>query len=166
MTEFMRIRILFTTVLLLCAFTSVWSMALTTFGKSNPQNQNPTPPPTSVGKARECKTQSNCEGIRNTFCMIHPQDNIMRCLCGDYSAPDNGLCKNKIQAVGAPCNTDSECTEGAQCVNANNTLSIKRCYCKEGYFEDNKMCNGASTTLGISTFTLFTIFLIFGRSNI
>lgn len=50
-----------------------------------------------VGKARECKTQSNCEGIRNTYCMIHPQDNIMRCLCGDYSAPDNGLCKNKIQ---------------------------------------------------------------------
>lgn len=47
-----------------------------------------------------------------------------------------------VSAVGAPCNADSDCTEGAQCVYGNNTLPGKRCYCKEGYFEDNKMCNG------------------------
>ena len=47
MTDILKIRLLITIVFLLYISTPAWSMALTTFGKSNPQNQNqPTPPPT------------------------------------------------------------------------------------------------------------------------
>ncbi|XP_033218858.1 uncharacterized protein LOC117174152 [Belonocnema kinseyi] len=165
MRELLRVRLLITIVFLLCISTPAWSMALTTFGKSNPQNQNqPTPPPTPVGKARECTSESNCAAIRNTSCMVDPKDSNTRCLCGDYSAPINGACTNKIQAVGAPCNLDSDCGEAAHCTYGNNTLPGKRCYCKTGYYEENQMCNGASSLLRLSTFT-FLAMLIMSQST-
>lgn len=51
----------------------------------------------AVGKARECKMKSDCDGIQNTTCMADPRDGRTRCLCGDYSAPLNGACTNKFK---------------------------------------------------------------------
>lgn len=51
----------------------------------------------AVGKARECKVKSDCDGIQNTTCMADPRDGRTRCLCGDYSAPLNGACTNKFK---------------------------------------------------------------------
>lgn len=51
----------------------------------------------SVGKARECKLESDCAGIQNTTCMSDHRDGRTRCLCGDYSAPLNGACTNKFK---------------------------------------------------------------------
>ncbi|XP_015438330.1 PREDICTED: uncharacterized protein LOC107193403 [Dufourea novaeangliae] len=122
--------------------------ALTTFGKTNPQNQNqnPPPPPTPVGKARECKLESDCAGIQNTTCIADPRDGRTRCLCGDYSAPLNGACTNKFKALRTPCNEDSECVDGAHCVKYNTTITGKRCYCQDGYYEESPLvCNGSAS---------------------
>ncbi|KAF3424866.1 hypothetical protein E2986_12435 [Frieseomelitta varia] len=139
---------LFATFLLLVFFVSPSSTwALTTFGKTNPQNQNSPPPPTPVGKARECKLESDCAGIQNTTCMADPRDGRTRCLCGDFSPPLNGACTNKFKALHAPCNEDTECVDGAHCVQRNNTLPGKRCYCKEGYYEEKLLlCSGTSSS--------------------
>lgn len=51
----------------------------------------------TVGKARECKIKNDCDGIQNTTCIADPRDGRTRCLCGDYSAPLNGLCSNKFK---------------------------------------------------------------------
>ena len=51
----------------------------------------------SVGKARECKLESDCAGIQNTTCMADPRDGRTRCLCGDFSPPLNGACTNKFK---------------------------------------------------------------------
>ncbi|KAK0080575.1 hypothetical protein PV325_013735 [Microctonus aethiopoides] len=164
--------------LVLLASLSLTTSALTTFGKTNPQNSNPPPPPTpamdaafefgrltsvgrsggrfglkpanlghSIGKARECKIESDCGAIQNTTCMADPRDGKTRCLCGDYSAPINGLCTNKYKAVRAPCNDNEECGEGAQCIQNNNTMMGKRCQCVEGYYEENYKCNGTTSLL-------------------
>ncbi|XP_012281547.1 uncharacterized protein LOC105700355 [Orussus abietinus] len=137
---------------------------LTTFGKTNPQNQNqnPPPPPTPVGKARECRMESDCAGIQNTTCMSDPRDGRYRCLCGDYTAPINGVCNNKFKAIRAPCNEDSECSEGANCVQGNNTQG-KRCYCMEGYYEENLMCSGSESVFRISSISLLILTAILAR---
>lgn len=50
-----------------------------------------------VGRARECKLESDCAGIQNTTCIADSRDGRTRCLCGDYSAPLNGACINKFK---------------------------------------------------------------------
>ncbi|XP_076221403.1 oogenesis-related protein sosie isoform X2 [Nomia melanderi] len=145
-----RIFQIFTPFLLLVFYVSPSATyALTTFGKTNPQNQNqnPPPPPTPVGKARECKLDTDCAGIQNTTCLSDSRDGRTRCLCGDYSPPLNGACTNKFKALHAPCNEDSECIDGAHCIQRNNTTSGKRCYCQDGYDEDGLLaCNGIIST--------------------
>lgn len=156
------------TVALLVAVAILPGQALTTFGKTNPQNQNqnPPPPPTPVGKARECRMDSDCAGIQNTTCLADRRDGRTRCLCGDYNAPVNGACTNKFKAIRAPCNDDTECIEGAHCiVQGNNTTTGKRCYCREGYVEDNLMCNGCSSIFLFSTTLLPALTLFLGRMN-
>lgn len=51
----------------------------------------------SVGKARECRMESDCAGIQNTTCLADQRDGRTRCLCGDYNAPVNGACTNKYK---------------------------------------------------------------------
>ncbi|XP_066598410.1 uncharacterized protein sosie [Prorops nasuta] len=140
------------------------SGALTTFGKVNSPTTS-SASPTPVGKAKECKLESECAGIQNTTCMSDPRDGRTRCLCGDYSAPQNGACTNKFKAIRALCNEDLECTDGAHCVQGNTTLLGRRCYCKEGYIEDNLMCSGSSPVLAISTTLLLGVTLFSGKFN-
>ncbi|XP_003393278.1 uncharacterized protein LOC126919897 [Bombus affinis] len=158
---------LLATFLLLVFFVSPSSTwALTTFGKPSPtQNQNSPPPPTPVGKARECKLESDCAGIQNTTCMSDHRDGRTRCLCGDYSAPLNGACTNKFKALHTSCNDDSECIEGAHCVQRNNSMSGKRCYCQEGYNEEGVLfCNGSSSVLIFHTTLLLLTLSIMKRN--
>lgn len=143
------------------------SAALTTFGKSNPQNQNPNPPPppTPTGKARECRVESDCAGIQNTTCIADPRDGRTRCLCGDYSAPLNGACTNKFKALHSSCNSDMECVEDAHCVQHNGT-SGRRCYCREGFYEETLLfCNGCASIFTLYTTILLIASLVFGRFN-
>ncbi|XP_076640118.1 oogenesis-related protein sosie [Colletes latitarsis] len=152
---------IFASFLLLLFFVSPSSTwALTTFGKTNPQsqNQNPPPPPTPVGKARECKLESDCAGIQNTTCMADSRDGRTRCLCGDYSAPLNGACTNKFKALRTICKEDSECIEGAHCIQRNSTMPEKRCYCQEGFYEESLLvCSGSAS---IFTFHVTILLLI------
>lgn len=168
MREVRRFHI-FATLLLVVIFASPsFTWALTTFGKTNPQNQNqnPPPPPTPVGKARECKLESDCSGIQNTTCMADPRDGRTRCLCGDFSAPLNGACTNKYKAIRAPCNDDSECVEGAHCTHRNNTMSGKRCYCHEGYYEESPLvCSGSGSIFSYYTTTLLAASILLGKLN-
>lgn len=131
--------------------------ALTTFGKTNPQTQNQSPPvqPTPGGRSRTCKSDAGCAGILNTTC-IADTDGKTRCLCGDLSSPVNGACTNTFKAVRFPCNNDAECGPYAQCVQKNNTMSGKRCECREDAVEVNRICSGSSPILRIS----MTILLI------
>ncbi|XP_076751274.1 oogenesis-related protein sosie [Xylocopa sonorina] len=153
------IQLLATFLLLVFCVSPSSTWALTTFGKIIPHNpnQNSPPPPTPVGKARECKIDSDCAGIQNTTCMSDARDGRTRCLCGDYSAPLNGACTNKFKALHTPCNDDSECIDGAHCVQRNTTMIGKRCYCQEGYYEESLLvCSGTESSLTIHT----TILLI------
>ncbi|XP_043794335.1 uncharacterized protein LOC122715865 [Apis laboriosa] len=158
---------MFATFLLLVFFVSPSSTwALTTFGKTNPQtsNQNSHPSPTPVGRARECKLESDCAGIQNTTCIADPRDGRTRCLCGDYSAPLNGACINKFKALHFSCNNDSECINGAHCVQLNVTLG-KRCYCQEGYYEENPLvCSGGISVLAFHTLYLLISLIIVKRN--
>ncbi|XP_035722612.1 low-density lipoprotein receptor 1-like isoform X2 [Vespa mandarinia] len=118
------------------------------------------------GKARECRSESDCAGIQNTTCLADQRDGKTRCLCGDYNAPVNGACNNKYKAIRASCNDDNECIEGAHCtVKGNNTTSGKRCYCREGYVENNLMCNGCSSIFSLSWMIFLVTTLLLGRIN-
>lgn len=45
-------------------------------------------------------------------------------------------------ALRSACSSDSECVEDAQCVQHNGTAG-KRCYCREGFYEETPLfCNG------------------------
>ncbi|XP_071556309.1 uncharacterized protein Sosie [Temnothorax nylanderi] len=166
MRDGMGLRIIISILLVISIFSPPMSAALTTFGKSNPQNQNPNPPPppTPTGKARECRMESDCAGIQNTTCMADPRDGRTRCLCGDYSAPLNGACANKFKALHATCNSDVECIEDAHCVQRNGTG--RRCYCREGFYEESPLfCNGCSSIFTLYTTTLLAVSLVLGRFN-
>lgn len=159
----MRVRIILSIVLVISIFSPPMSAALTTFGKSNNQNSNPPPPPTPTGKARECRMESDCAGIQNTTCMADHRDGKTRCLCGDYSAPLNGACHIKFKALHAYCSSDDDCVIDAQCVQRNGTAG-KRCYCREGFFEDSPFyCDGCSSIFTLHTMTLLAASLVFGR---
>ncbi|XP_020293706.1 uncharacterized protein LOC109859655 [Pseudomyrmex gracilis] len=162
MREGLGIRVIVAILLVISIFSPPMSGALTTFGKSNQNNppQNPPQPPTPVGKARECKMDNDCAGIQNTTCMSDRKDGKLRCLCGDYTAPLNGACANKYKAIHALCTNNDECILNAHCVQSNSTNKGKRCYCKEGYFEETPMfCSGCS-----SVFTLYTTTLLLAAS--
>lgn len=158
---------LFVTFLLLLFFVSPSSTwALTTFGKTNPQNQSPPITPTPGGKARECKFESDCGGIQNTSCMADSRDGKTRCLCSDYSAPLNGECTNKFKALHALCSSDSECSEGAHCVQQNSTTAPgKRCYCRDGYYEETPVhCSGSTSIFTFHTMILLITLSIVNRN--
>ncbi|XP_014219767.1 uncharacterized protein LOC106647755 [Copidosoma floridanum] len=153
-----------------------WPLALTTFGKSSPTNNNnnnnnqnnqnnDNKQPGAV--ARECRSESECSGIKGASCLepIDSEDNKMRCLCGDYKPPANGLCDNKYKGVKVMCSNDEECTEGAQCIVGNLTnLPGKRCYCMQGYVEDSdKMCSGSPVAFGFSALSLVASLLLAGN---
>ncbi|XP_035722613.1 low-density lipoprotein receptor 1-like isoform X3 [Vespa mandarinia] len=168
MKEEMNFWICTSAILIVFVILPSTSYSLTTFGKTNSQNQNqnPPPPPTPVGKARECRSESDCAGIQNTTCLADQRDGKTRCLCGDYNAPVNGACNNKYKAIRASCNDDNECIEGAHCtVKGNNTTSGKRCYCREGYVENNLMCNGCSSIFSLSWMIFLVTTLLLGRIN-
>ncbi|XP_012221560.2 uncharacterized protein sosie [Linepithema humile] len=170
MRDEMSLRVITSIVLAISIFSPPMSGALTTFGKSNPQNQNPqnSPPPTPTGKSRECKMDSECAGIQNTTCIADPRDGRTRCLCGDYSVPVNGLCPNKFKALGSPCSDDTDCVLDAYCVQRNNTIG-RRCYCREGFVQEAPLiCSGCSSMFAMYTTTLLAASLVLGRlgSNI
>ncbi|KAL0129938.1 hypothetical protein PUN28_001894 [Cardiocondyla obscurior] len=163
----MGLQISFIVILIISMFSPPLSAALTTFGKSNPQNQNPNPPPppTPIGKARECRVDNDCIGIQNTTCMSDGRDGRTRCLCGDYTPPVNGACTNKFKALHASCNSDGECIDDAQCVVRNNTMG-RRCYCREGFYEESPLyCNGCSSIFTLYTTILLAASLALGRFN-
>ncbi|XP_008549712.1 uncharacterized protein LOC103572738 [Microplitis demolitor] len=134
--------------------------ALTTFGKTSPQNQNPPPPPTPVGKARECKTESDCNAIQNTTCVQDPNGDKKRCLCGDLSAPVNGYCSYQYKALHSMCNDDNDCGDGAECIPENTTSSVKKCTCKEDWIEENFKCNGSITFTSSLFLLIFSILIV------
>lgn len=161
------VRMILSFTLVVSLFSPPMSAALTTFGKSNPQNQNPNPPPppTPTGKARECRVETDCAGIQNTTCIADHRDGRTRCLCGDYSAPLNGACTNKFKALHSSCTSDMECVEDAQCVQRNGTAG-RRCYCQEGFYEETPLfCNGCSSIFTLYTMILLVTSLVLGRFN-
>ncbi|KYQ48254.1 hypothetical protein ALC60_12582 [Trachymyrmex zeteki] len=162
----MSLQIILSVLLIVSIFSPLMSAALTTFGKSNPQNQNsnPPPPPTPTGKARECKTETDCGAILNTTCIADSRGKT-RCLCDDNSAPINGLCTNKFKALHRPCNSDSECIEDAHCVMHNSSMG-KRCYCQKGFYQENPLfCNGCLSIFTLHTMILLAASLVLGSFN-
>ncbi|XP_029671641.1 uncharacterized protein LOC115240556 [Formica exsecta] len=165
MKDGMCFQIIISILLVISIFSPPMSDALTTFGKTNPNQNTPTASPTPIGKARECKIKNDCDGIQNTTCIADPRDGRTRCLCGDYSAPLNGLCSNKFKVLHAACNNDEECVEDAHCVVHNTTLG-KRCYCQDGFYQETPLfCNGCSSIFTSYTMTFLAVSLILGRLN-
>jgi hypothetical protein len=143
----------------------VSSTALTTFGKTNPNLNNPTAPPI---KARECNSHADCAGIENTSCVKDPVDSRLRCLCGDNKAPVNGLCKSKLKGLRHLCNEVDDCEDGMTCAVENATkpaafgakaqaTSYKVCLCddEDGWYETGNHCSAA-----INLFSGFSPILI------
>uniref|UniRef100_A0A182JWL8 Uncharacterized protein n=1 Tax=Anopheles christyi TaxID=43041 RepID=A0A182JWL8_9DIPT len=97
----------------------VSSSALTTFGKSNTNQQAaPTPPPVV---AKSCTNHGDCSTIQNTSCVLDPIDDRMRCLCGDFKAPVNGLCSAKYKGLRHLCGDSAQCDYGMMCAIENST---------------------------------------------
>lgn len=49
-----------------------------------------------VVRGRECQFEKDCMAIKNTSCVEDPlEPKTSRCLCGDNTAPVNGVCNNK-----------------------------------------------------------------------
>ncbi|XP_053698557.1 uncharacterized protein LOC128745507 [Sabethes cyaneus] len=149
----------------------VSSSALTTFGKTNTNQQAP-PPTRPPVKAKECTSHADCTAIQNTSCVMAADDR-MRCLCGDFEAPDNGYCQAKFKGLRHLCADTMQCDIGMICAVENvtktttlvtsktfmtsnmlnnNNSSFKLCLCDKelGYFEDKhdvRHCNGAISLL-------------------
>ncbi|CAD7085152.1 unnamed protein product [Hermetia illucens] len=133
----------------------VSSTALTTFGKTSPNVQQP--PTTPPVKGRECNTHTDCSTLQSTSCVRDPNDSRLRCLCGDNTAPVNGQCFAKYKGLRHMCSNVNECDEGMICAIENatristfgkitgGTPNTKACLCDEenGYEEDTRdySCN-------------------------
>lgn len=147
----------------------VSSSALTTFGKTQTQNQ-PAPQATRAPViAKECVNHGDCATIVATSC-VQAADGKMRCLCGDFEAPENGYCKAKYKGLNHLCTDTMQCDIGMICgmknvttktttlvtsktfmtsnMLHNNNTNYKMCLCDKelGYVEDKhdyRHCNGA-----------------------
>ncbi|XP_075147863.1 oogenesis-related protein sosie [Haematobia irritans] len=133
----------------------VSSTALTTFGKSN---LPPPPTPGPIIKGRECLAHEDCAAIEKSSCVRDPDDYKMRCLCGNDSPPNNGLCPDTLKGLRHKCNSSNECEDGLICTyeNTNRTIGVakfmsskaKMCLCdnENGYWEDvhHDICSGAT----------------------
>lgn len=95
----------------------VSSSALTTFGKSNTNQQAP-PPTKPPVKAKECTNHADCATITNTSCVTAP-DGKQRCMCGDYEAPTNGYCQAKFKGLKHLCTDTMQCDVGMSCTTEN-----------------------------------------------
>ncbi|XP_026668761.1 uncharacterized protein LOC108624221 [Ceratina calcarata] len=139
---------IFATFLLLLFFVSPSSTwALTTFGKTNPQIQNQSPPPPTPGFI----ALGNHGTIRNVqFQVISIYSNLRM------------ISMNSIAALHTPCNSDSECIHGAYCVQANSTTAPgKRCYCHEGYYEESPLlCSGSASIFTLHATILLTLSIV------
>nr|XP_019549637.2 uncharacterized protein LOC109419801 [Aedes albopictus] len=146
----------------------VSSSALTTFGKSNTQNQQAPQPTRAPVIAKECVNHGDCATIVNTSC-VQAADGKMRCLCGDFEAPENGYCKAKYKGLNHLCTDNLQCDIGMICMIKNvtktttlvtsktfmtsnmlhnNNTNYKMCLCDKqvGYVEDKhdyRHCSGA-----------------------
>ncbi|XP_049536973.1 uncharacterized protein LOC125951891 [Anopheles darlingi] len=167
----------------------VSSSALTTFGKSNTGNQQapPTPPPVV---AKSCSGHGDCGTIQNTSCVLDPIDDRMRCLCGDFKAPVNGLCTAKYKGLRHLCMESAQCDYGMMCaienttkttttlvmsktfpisnmLNGNGNSSYKVCLCDEeaDFFENKheRHCSGTVVTV-ISGALIPLVLLLLGTT--
>ncbi|XP_003427651.1 uncharacterized protein LOC100679132 [Nasonia vitripennis] len=158
-------------IVLVALITPCWSLALTTFGKSNPQNtqnnqNNENKQNGERIQARECASDSECGGIKGASCLesIFVRDSKLRCLCGDYTEPRNGQCNNQFKSVKVLCNDNDECTPGAQCVVGNDTtLPGRRCWCTQGYTTDVDMQCSGTQILAISALTFIASMMLAGN---
>lgn len=48
-------------------------------------------------KGRECNTHDDCAAIERSSCVKDPDDLKLRCLCGDDTPPNNGLCADVLK---------------------------------------------------------------------
>ncbi|XP_055590149.1 uncharacterized protein LOC129742289 [Uranotaenia lowii] len=165
----------------------VSSSALTTFGKSNTNQQAPTPTRAPV-KAKECSGHADCTTIQNTSC-VAAADERMRCLCGDFEAPDNGKCHAPFKGLRHLCQNTMQCDIGMTCAvenitktttlvmsktfatsnSANNTNNFKVCLCDKdlGFAEDPhdlRHCSGAIQSWTVSEPLLPVLIVVIGMS--
>lgn len=145
----------------------VSSSALTTFGKSNQNQQAPAATRAPV-IAKECVNHGECATIVATSC-VQAADGKMRCLCGDFESPENGYCKAKYKGLRHLCTDNLQCDIGMLCTTENitktttlvtsktfmtsnmlhnNNTNHKMCLCDKelGYVEDKqdiRHCSGA-----------------------
>lgn len=134
----------------------VSSTALTTFGKTNSNAAPATPGP--IVKGRECSSHDDCVSIDKSSCVKDLNDYKLRCLCGDDSAPQNGLCPNVAKGLRHKCSSTNDCEPNMVCTmeNANRTIGVakfmsskvKLCLCdnENGYVENaiDSICSGAT----------------------
>ncbi|CRL03030.1 CLUMA_CG016475, isoform A [Clunio marinus] len=135
---------------------SLSSTALTTFGIYKPQNQPAAP--TQTPKGKDCNTNMDCVGIVDTSC-VKDVDYKSRCLCGDFRAPNNGICSARMKGLRHQCRRTEDCEDYMVCRENNSTKTTlgslskdsgireKLCLCDEdnGYMENiiENHCNAA-----------------------
>lgn len=117
-------------------------------------------------KGKECLTNTDCIGISDTSC-VKDYDYKLRCLCGDFLAPQNGFCSAKMKGLRHQCKKTEDCEDNMICSMVNGTKTTilgslskdnsnrdRLCLCDEdgGYMENiiEKHCNGESLKFGIS----------------
>ncbi|XP_055615696.1 uncharacterized protein LOC129761891 [Toxorhynchites rutilus septentrionalis] len=178
MTQCGSISMLFAVLIVLFG---VSSSALSTFGKSN-TNQQAAATTRAPAKTKDCTNHADCLTIQNTSC-VPAADGRLQCLCGDFEAPINGYCQAKYKGHRHICQNSMQCDIGMVCTfenitktttlvtsktfmtssMLNNTNTHKLCLCDKelGYEEDEhdfRRCSSA-VALILSIPLLFLSFL-------
>ncbi|XP_062535464.1 uncharacterized protein LOC134204699, partial [Armigeres subalbatus] len=137
--------------------------------------------------AKECVNHADCATIVATSC-VQAADGKMRCLCGDFEAPENGYCKAKYKGLNHLCTDTLQCDIGMICAIKNitktttlvtsktfmtsnmlhnNNTNYKMCLCDKeiGYVEDKhdyRHCSGAIAAIFSSPLLIPMLTAVFG----
>lgn len=121
-------------------------------------------------KGKDCATNTDCIGITDTSC-VKDFDYKLRCLCGDFRAPNNGFCSAKSKGLRHQCRKTEDCEDYMICRENNSTKTTilgsfskdnsnkdRLCLCDEdsGYMENiiENHCNGKNLNFVITSSTV------------
>lgn len=124
----------------------------------------------AIGKL--CATNADCYGVGDTSC-VKDYDYKLRCLCGDFRPPNNGICSAKMKGLRHQCRRNEECEDYMIC-RENNITKVtlgslakdvgnrdRLCLCDEdnGYMENiiENHCNGKKAWCDVRVGTTYHV---------
>uniref|UniRef100_A0A182TQJ2 Uncharacterized protein n=1 Tax=Anopheles melas TaxID=34690 RepID=A0A182TQJ2_9DIPT len=96
--------------------------------------------------AKSCTNHADCSTIQNTSCVLDPIDDRMRCLCGDFKAPVNGLCSAKYKGLRHLCGDSAQCDYGMMCAIENSTKPTTTLVTSKTFLTSSMLSSNGNST--------------------